>query len=55
MASSRIAAGSALSCSSQPGASREDPVSGISTQGSPRALPYSVQAIARPSGSRSAP
>ena len=35
-ASSRMAAGSALSCSSHPGASREDPVSGISTHGRPR-------------------
>ncbi len=50
-----MAAGSALSCSSQSGARRDDAVSGISRQGRPRALPYSAQAIARPSGSRNAP
>jgi hypothetical protein len=51
-ASSRTGAGSAVSCNSQRGASREEPVSGSRMHGTLRGLPYSAQASARPSGSR---
>ena len=50
--STRTDSGSRTSCSIHPGESLEDPVSGMTMHGTPRGLPYSAQASARPSSSR---